>query len=200
MKIIGSYTSPFSRIVRAVCEELELDYEFEVTAPFGKLTEAHEHLINTNNPLMKVPILIDQGQTVLDSRIIINYLLRTYKAPSTFEKALPLSIADQNRLSIVYGIQEAGVLRFILGKEGFDGNTGYLKRSLERIESGLAYLDSDKTFGDTFGLPELGLICCLDWFSKRDIVDWKRYKHLLHVHEKFRNRPSLVKTSIPADL
>lgn len=200
MKIIGSLTSPFSRIVRTVCEELQLSYELDVTAPYGKLNPEQEQLINSHNPLMKVPVLVDGDEIVLDSRVIITYLLREHQAPESFSAKMPLSIAQENRLSTVYGIQDAGVLRFILSREGFALDKGYLNRSLERIHSGLAFLDKDQDLGKNFGLCELALICCLDWFTKRQIVDWKVYAHLQQVHAQYSDRPSLVKTRIPADL
>jgi len=200
MKLIGSLTSPFTRIVRVVLEELSVPHEFSVTAPFGKLSPEQEHMINSHNPIMKVPILLDDNEMIIDSRVIITHLLRKHGKSASFSAKVPLSIKEENQWSIVYGIIEAGVLRFVMSKDGYDAEKGYLKRSLDRIHSGLAYLNQELQVDDAFGMPQAALICCLEWYTKRKIVDWSKYEQLARIHEKHANRDSLVKTRIPAEL
>lgn len=38
IKIIGSYTSPYVRIVRAFCHEFGIEFELEETPPFASMT------------------------------------------------------------------------------------------------------------------------------------------------------------------
>ena len=81
--------------------------------------------------------------------------------------------------------------------QGIDMDLPYLARSLERMRCGLKYLDENTNLGAHFGLPELALICGLDWFKKRDIIDWSMYDNLVQIHARYTDRPSLAATRIP---
>ena len=199
LEIIGSLTSPFVRITRVVCEELGVPYKMDLTKYFGKNTEEQEELVKNNNPLMRVPVLIDQGQTIIDSRVIAAYLIKTYGQDHDFA-ARPPSLDEENILTTIYGIIDAGVLRFIIKNENPDVSLqdGYMERSLERLESGLAWLNQ-QALGQRFALPEAMLICGLEWMKKRDVIDWSSYTNLVKVHSCFFERASLVKTRIPED-
>lgn len=197
MKILGSQTSPFVRIVRVLCVELDLPYTFELIPPFTKMTPEDVAMISAQNPLMKIPVLIDGGLTLIDSRFIAYYLL-TQKSPASTIN-VPSGPVGENVLTVIYGIMDAGVLRFIMGLDGIDLNRGYMKKSLERILTGLDFLNRQEAIGKNFGLCEIALLCGLEWFDKRNIVDWGHFFHLKGVHDRYRDRPSLVQTRIPAD-
>lgn len=196
MELLGSNTSPFVRIIRVLCEELNLDYTFESIPPFNKMAPEDLARITEKNPLMKIPILIDEENTIIESRIIANHLLSQHNNGAIE----PVSgIAEENILSVIYGIADAGVLRFIMGNNGADMNGGYMKRSLERIHSGLAFLNAQARLGEQLGLCEIALVCVLEWFEKRGIADLEAYAHLNDVHARFKNRASFIKTRIPGD-
>lgn len=201
LTIVGSLTSPFVRVVRTMCEEMQLPYEMDLTVFFAKQDEdAKEHL-SSHNPLMRVPVLIDGETHVLDSRIILNYLL---KHPSTkpladFRTGFPQSIEEENILSVLYGIIDAGVLCFILRTlhPEVKPGTGYLVQSQRRIQQGLEWLDKNAALGKSFGIPEILLMCGLEWFAKREVVDWKECSQLKAIHLRYHERPSLIRTRIP---
>lgn len=195
LKIIGSRTSPFVRTVRATCIELDLDIEFIDIGSFPEMSEEHKQLIHKNNPLMKIPVLIDEGQNVIDSRVIISYLRNKYEAQPVFENSFDSDIQEQNVLSVIYGIMDAGILRFIM--DGLDMERGYMARSFQRIESGLKYLEEQKQLGSSFGICELTLICALEGLKKREPINWSAYKNLNEIHERLKDRPSFVQTRIP---
>lgn len=201
LTIIGSLTSPFVRIVRAMCEELQLPYEMDLTVFFGKQNEGQKQHISNHNPLMRVPVLVDGEQEILDSRIILGHLLKHPEAKplADFRTAFPIDINEENRLSVIYGVIDAGVLCFILRNlhPEIKPDTGYLVQSQRRIEQGLKWLDADEALGSSFGIPELALICGLEWGAKRETIDWQDFKRLQTIHEQFKDRPSLFKTRIP---
>jgi len=199
IKIIGSLTSPFTRIVRVVSEELRIPYEFEVTAPFGKLDESQVRLISSHNPLMKIPILIDGSTEVLDSRIIVHYLLRQNKQQSDFRADFPRSPLEDNVLTVIYGIMDAGVLRFMLraSHPEIDSDIGYMSRSYNRIGHGLGWLENEPVLGQSFGVTEAALICGLEWFRKRDVYRWSAFPRISKVYDMYCERQSLAKTRIP---
>jgi glutathione S-transferase len=200
LKIVGSLTSPFSRIVRMMCEELHLDYELDVTPPFTKMNAASAEKVNAHNPLMKVPVLIDGETEILDSRVIVAYLLKKHGKDTDIK--LPQSVEEENLLSVIYGIVDAGVLWFMLqlANPEVKKDAGFMPRSQERIERGLIWLDRNKNLGKEFGVPEALLICVVEWFTKRDIHDWQKFRNVYTTWQKYKDRPSLVKTRIPENV
>jgi glutathione S-transferase len=202
MKVIGSLTSPFTRIVRVVCEELGITYEHEVTPPFGKLDEQQDRFIRSHNPLMKVPILVNDKAEIFDSRVIVQYLLKQKHEKSDFRTDFPENLAEDNLVTVIYGVIEAGVLRFSITTMHPEINAGggFVQRSLNRIDSGLKWLEQQPISRQSFGVPEVALICGLEWFRKRNVYDWERFPNLTATYRTFCGRPSLVKTQIPDTL
>ena len=70
MKLLYSPTSPYARKVRVVAAEKKLDLDLEKADPYS----VAQQLVKVN-PLGKVPALImDDGATLFDSRVIVEYL------------------------------------------------------------------------------------------------------------------------------
>ena len=70
MKLIASLTSPFARKVRVVLAEKKIDCPLELDMPWEAGSRVAEF-----NPLGKVPVLLlDDGSTLFDSRVIVEYL------------------------------------------------------------------------------------------------------------------------------
>lgn len=199
LKIIGSYTSPFVRTVRVACEELDLAYEMDVTTFFARNTAEQEDHVKLNNPLMRVPVLIDGTDTIVDSRIIVNHLIKQYGSGKDFAANFPLSLKQENILTTVYGLLESAVLWFILKntQPGINMQEGYASRSLDRVHSGLEWLDTRRELGQHFGVAEALLICALEWLQKRAVVDWSGYANIVALHKKFTDRESVLRTRIP---
>jgi len=197
LKVLGSLTSPFVRTVRTTCEELGLEYELVQTSFFAKMNAQDEATIQKHNPVMRVPVLVDGDQGILDSRIICRYLIEKSGNNNTFQSSFEEKIREENAVSMIHGAIDAGVLRFILALENADLNSGYLARSYKRMESCLEALNAEKQLGQNFGLAEMMLVCALEWFKKRSVIDWSGYDHLLSVYNRHKDRPSLVVTRIP---
>ena len=199
--IIGSETSPFVRIVRMIAEELDVVYKMDPTSFYVRNTPEQEAHVQTNNPLMKIPVLIHDEDTVFESRVIATYLLKNFKPRNDFRTNFLANVTEDNILSTIYGIIDSGVLRFVMknGHPEINMEAGYMARSLTRMHSGLKWLDRQPVLGKSFGVPEAALICALDWFTKRNVIDWSAYKNLAAVKDKFKSRESVVKTRIPED-
>jgi glutathione S-transferase len=71
-KVHGVGASPFVRKVRVALEEKGLEYELIPVMPMGVSEEFRQI-----SPLGKIPVLEEDGWTVPDSSIIIDYLERT---------------------------------------------------------------------------------------------------------------------------
>lgn len=199
MRLIGSVTSPYVRFVRVTLAELDVEHEFIVTGPFAKMSPEDERRIVEANPLMKVPALLVDGQAIIDSRIIVAWLLARHGGAGRFGAGFPESTARDNVLSAIYGVLEAGILRFILKgtHPEIDMDAGYMARSLERMRSGLDWLNRSTQLGQDFGPPEALLVCALEWMRKRAVYDWSVHARLVEAHARFAQRESLVSTRIP---
>lgn len=200
MKIIGSQFSPFVRVVRAVCDVYDQPYSLIDTGSFVNMSPENRTLIETHNPLMKVPVLIDGEKIILDSRVIVSYIM-SKAAKRSDDMPLgtyPLSYTDENLVTVIYGIADSGVLRFILGNtSALPMDAGYMLRSLERMKGGMTYLENSEHLGQNFGLAELSLICMLEWFEKRNVLAWDEYTRLGQIYDKYQGEACLVATRIP---
>lgn len=196
MKVIGSKTSPFVRIVRACALELGVECDFHVTSSMLNPTEEDIKLVNEKNPLMKIPILEDGDTRVIESRIIVNYLLK--KAKEQGSESLvntDLSDQDQHDLSVIYGMSDSVLLNYILGKTSdIDLSVGYPARCLMRVGHAYEHLNAQKHIGETFGIVELVLICILDFTKATGVYDWSGHTHLVDIYERYADRESLMTT------
>lgn len=198
MQIIGSQTSPFVRIVRTICSELNQPYDLLETGFFVNMSEEANALVNAHNPLMKVPVLCDGEKNIIETRIIVDYLINKLRDNANTDFDYTINDDQQNIITVILGIADAGILKFIFSKTtDLDPNEGYLKRSATRIEAGLSYLNEQKDLGKSFGVSEVMLLCILQWFKKRNISDWSMHKNLVAIHDRFQDRDSIITTSIP---
>lgn len=201
MEIIGSLTSPFTRIVRVLCVYLCLDYKFTITPPFGKLTSDDNDTLALTNPLMKVPVLRDGESTIFDSRIISNYLITRYAKENHAIRPV-LSVDEDNMITVILGVIDAGILIFMLraSYHDIDSNTGYIAKLHDRMTRGLAWLDTNGHINERIGLFDIALICGLDWFTKRNVINWREYSHLVAMYNAHCNSAPFINTSIPSQI
>lgn len=196
MKIIGSKLSPFVRFVRAVCAELNVAYDYHEVSSMADPTPEDLELVSRNNPAMKIPILEDNEKNIFDSRIIAQYLLQHHAGAANADFDPTMSLEKENQMTVLYAAADAALLRFLMLKTHPEINVdqGYMKKSLDRISSCLSHLDQDKTFGKTFGLPELWSLFLLEWFAARNVYDWSDHANLKAVYQTYKSRPSITDT------
>ena len=196
MLLIGSLSSPFVRMIRALFAELDVDFTFEEMPPFTKMEKSHIARLTQANPLMKIPVLIDGEQSVLESRMIASYVMAKKQGLGA-SFAASGTVEQENILSVIYGIVDSGILRFIMSGQGMDLESGYLKKSLKRMHAGLAFLEEQNALGQDFGYNEIALICAMEWFEKRALIDLSSYTRLGEIRARYKDRPCLVATRIP---
>lgn len=75
MKLYGSLTSPFVRVVRMAALELGLGDKVALTPTVVRPTEPNRNFGASVNPLRRVPALeTDDGDVIIDSRVIVEFL------------------------------------------------------------------------------------------------------------------------------
>ncbi len=109
MKLIGSLTSPFVRKVRIVASEKHIELDFVVDIPWNPDTKVGDF-----NPLGKVPVLVlDDGSTLFDSRVIVEYLDTVTPVSRLIPEASRQRIAVKRWEALADGITDSAALIFI---------------------------------------------------------------------------------------
>ena len=198
MKLIGSLASPYTRKVRIVLAEKKIDYDFEIDNPWKADAKAAKL-----NPLGKVPaLLLDDGRTLFDSRVIVGFL----------DNASPISrlVPAENRErvearrweALADGVLDAGVLaRLENQREAKLRSAPWIERQMGKVRAGLAAMDSelgDKPWcaGNGYTLADIAVGVCLGWLDFRyPKMDWKKdHANLARAFAKLSERASFIDT------
>ena len=166
MKLFGTTTSPFVRRVRVVAAEVGEPIELVNTAP-----EAGQALLREVSPIRKVPVAVFGERTIFDSRAIIEYIVLTR---GWGKLAPPRDHWDEQNLV-----------------NAIDGNA-FATRQLERADAIFKWL-APQLRTDAIGLPEVSVVCMLDWMEFRQQYPVER-AGCEHIRAAWRDRGSLAST------
>jgi glutathione S-transferase len=202
MKLIGSLTSPFVRKVRIVLAEKAIGCEFLLDVPWSPDTHVPEF-----NPLGKVPVLVlDDGSTLFDSRVIVEYL----DALSANAPMLPADPKERIRAkrweALADGICDAAATALMESRrpEG-EKSPGWIVRQRGKVDLGLQALAKDLgdrawCGGQSMDLADIACGCCLGYLVFRfPDIDWRsRHANLAALYDKLMARQSFI-DSVPHD-
>lgn len=200
MKLYCSLTSPYSRKVRVVIDELGLGQEIEeiLADPFAATPE-----LLAANPLSKIPVLVsDRGEALPDSRLIVDYLQARGRPLAPLPRGSQ-RWAALRRLQLAEGIMDAAVAT-VLEKRRPEGiiYTGFLDRQAERIRRATAALNAEAAALSlrSVGVIEITAGVALGYLDFRmPYLEWRRgHEALAQWFESFAHRPSMQKTRPPA--
>jgi len=199
MKLIGSTTSPFVLKVRVVMAEKKLDYEFVLENVWAAETQ-----IQHTNPLGKVPALVmEDGKTMVDSRVIVEYL-DTLTPVGKLIPGLGRERADVKCWeAIADGVLDAAILVRLektLRPETQQSQT-WIDRQMGKVDAGLQTLsaqlgDHPYYIGNHMTLADIAVVCTVGWLSFRfPEYDWRTpYPNLAKLADKLSERPSFRDT------
>jgi glutathione S-transferase len=194
--------SPFARKVRIVARETgliarieEIDTTVSPIAPNTELAAA--------NPLIKIPALIlDDGSTLYDSRVICEYL-----DSLAGHRLFPQDGAERWQAlclqSLCDGILDAAVLiryETAVRPEALRWS-GWVAGQRGKIDGGLAALEKAQPgFGSQFRIGQVGAACVLGYLDFRfpDIAWRSQYPRLAAWFAEASNRASIKETLPPA--
>ncbi|MBY4677332.1 glutathione S-transferase family protein [Marinobacterium arenosum] len=186
MKLIGSAMSPYVRRLRLWLEGE--DYAF---VSLDIYSEVGRKALKGYTPTMKIPALVDDGQTLFDSRVIYRYLNAKLQRES-------LSWDDENRLTLIDAVNDSLVSLLLLKRSGLDSNQQlmFLDLQKERIANTLATLEQHVAEGqfDGWRYPEVCLFCLLDWADFRELLNLDDYPQLRAFHQRQLSRPVIQAT------
>ncbi|MBA2660132.1 MAG: glutathione S-transferase [Nitrosospira sp.] len=199
MKLIGSLTSPYVRKARIVLAEKRIGYDFDVDIPWNADSQ-----VSTHNPLGKIPILImDDGTTLFDSRVIVEYL----------DSANPVSrlIPEPNRRRIMVkrwealadGICDAAAAIFLERKRhAVEQNPEWILRQQKKVALGLEAVAKelgDKKWcdGNVYTLADIALGCTLSYISFRfPEIEWRNTSpNLAELSDRLEKRTPFMETA-----
>ena len=202
MKLIGSPTSPFTRKVRVVLVEKHIDYDFVVDPPNDANTQVPNY-----NPLGKIPVLItDDGATIFDSRVIVEYL----DSASPVARLIPDEIRQRIQVrrweALADGCTDASIL--IVAEQrraAAHQSASAIARQLGKVNRALAVMDEvlgarNWCSGETYSLSDIAVGCSLGYLDlRRPDLNWRKaYPNLARLTERLAQRPSFRDTAPPS--
>lgn len=202
MKLVGSLSSPYVRKVRAVLAEKKIEYEFVIDVPWSADTRVPDI-----NPLGKVPVLIlDDGSTLFDSRVIAEYL----DSVTPNNRLLPSPNRERITIkrweALADGVVDAAVAIVLESKRPEEmRNAAWIARHQGKITAGLAALSADLgdhpwCYGNGLTLADIALCVALGYLAFRmPALEWREaHENLTRLYDKVMQRPSLAET-VPHD-
>lgn len=193
MKLYGTTTSPFVRRVRIVAAEVGIEIERVDTANEAGMAELREI-----TPIRRVPVAIADGTTLFDSRVIIDWITAHYGFGKLAGLREPWR--EANLLNAVDAALDAVIQLFYLRRDGvaIDG-TPYATRQLERADAIFTWLGTQlapdrRGFAEGLGLPEITLVCALDWMDFRSAYPTERAAAVESVRAAWAEHPSFTST------
>ncbi|OCR02509.1 glutathione S-transferase [Oscillatoriales cyanobacterium USR001] len=190
--------SPYARKVTILLAEKNLPVELKVTDLANKSPE-----FISISPIGKVPVLIDEdGTTLWDSTIILEYLDETYPEPSFYpqEKKARLqcrlweeladSLAD-NTISLWY--------QNLKGELADSGLQTKYQAALDRLFPVLEkqLVSSAYLLGETWTAADISAVSALGYYTLRFGEDWQqKYVKLGQLFNRLHERES-VKSTVP---
>lgn len=176
MKLIIATPSPFARKVRIALLEKALPHEVVVDNPWLAAE------VRKVNPLGKVPALIlADGRTLVDSRVILEYLETLNAPPALIPEAPSLRVAHRQIEALADGICDAVVLITLeRARPAERQSADWISRQAAKIPAALDELERLLGHGEFFtthgfGLAEIATGCALGYLDLRyPESDWRR--------------------------
>jgi len=201
MKLIASLTSPFARKVRIMLAEKNIPFELIEDIPWNANTEVPKF-----NPLGKIPVLVlSDGETLYDSRVIVEYLEDLKPWPLLIPTDSHQRILCKKWESLADGISDAAATIFIEKKRPKEQQSpDWIIRQQAKIDNGLAAMNTlfigPFCMGETFSLADIAVGSTLGYLDLRFAdLNWReQYPALQNLAEKLMTRPSFKETIAPS--
>ncbi|MFI4923442.1 MAG: glutathione S-transferase [Burkholderiales bacterium] len=202
MKLIGSLTSPYVRKVRVALAEKRIDYEMQVDLPWNEGTKVPEY-----NPLGKVPVLLlDDGTSLFDSRVIVEYLDTVNPLGRMFTEGNRVGTLVKRWDALADGISDAAAATVIETRRPAKlQSKDWIARQRGKIDSGLKAVSrelGEKNWcsGDAYNLSDIAMGCALGFLDLRlPEIDWRAScPNLEKLYAKLMQRASFKDTVPPA--
>ena len=192
--------SPFARKVRIVLRERALGGQIEEVETAVSPVAPNADLARSN-PLVKIPaLLLDDGTTLFDSRVICEYIDTLGSAPRLFPAAGMERFNALRLQSLCDGILDAAVItryETAVRPEALRWKD-WIAGQRAKIDGGVDALEREQSsWGQTFGIGQVGAACVLGYLDFRfpDITWRSHHPRLAAWFEEISKRPSVRDTT-----
>jgi len=198
--------SPYARKVRILLAELGTPHNpVEITPGSMEDGSLFGEDYELQIPSMRVPSIRDGDDIIFESNSVIAYLLQKYPVsePGVVQPPLAASMVrsdhqwqDTMVLETIETLLNSAINLTFLKRSGVDvDEVAYLRREQARCQSCLDWLEAHATtegfIPGLFSIADLNLVCALQWFDDRDVIDWWGHRRLETIVARYQNRPSV---------
>lgn len=172
MILRSSPASPFGRKVKLAAAILGLSDRFQVV--MADTNDPSEPL-RRQNPLGKIPALIlEDGQAIFDSRVILEYLDHLAGGGKIIP-AGPTRFSVLTRAALADGVADAALLRVYEARmrEPAMHSAKWLEHQSGKIERGLAAFEANPPNPGDRDVAAIGLACALGYLDLRFAGEWR---------------------------
>ncbi len=168
MKLYYTPKSHYARKDRILCEALKITPEL---IDAGNVAD-HSLDIFANNPMMKVPTLIDGDQVVFESDHIAQYIACKYDPQDQYQ-VLTTDVEQLNARSVMNGVMTAEVDIIMAERTGIDThNYSRFEKLREVVNNGLNWLEcNDQLFKNQPNYNGFHLVCLWDHLVLYDMFN-----------------------------
>ena len=203
-EIIGSARSTYTRVVRMVCEEKEIDY---------LLTETMLHApeLAAIHPLAKMPVLRHGAVELFESKAIATYLDRSFPGPQLIPSDPHLAALTEQWVSLVNTAMDRTLIRTYLfayiAPNTADGkpDRAAIDAVMPAVREQIGVLDkavarTGYLVGEEFTFADINLLPILHRVGQapEGAEALAAASHLARYYDRHATRPSFKKTDPPA--
>lgn len=201
MKLLYTLTSPYARKVRVVAAEKRIEIEMLKVV----LADPDCPVIQYN-PLGKIPVLVlDDGESLFDSRVIVEYLDNRTPLARLIPQEHSAKIWVRRWEALADGVCDAAILaRQEAARPEKLRDNAVIEKQMGKVSRGLTQLNAELSdnkwcVDDTFSLADIALGCMLGWLDLRYAdMGWREsYPNLARHFEEMMKRPSFSETAPP---
>lgn len=198
MKLFYSKNSPYARKVRVVAAEKRIDIEMALV----DLADPNCP-VSQFNPLGKVPVLVlDDGESLYDSRVIVEYLDHRTPVTNLLPSGQNLKIQVRKWEALADGVCDAAVAAMLESRRAAEKqDAASIAKQLAKVERGLRAMsdalgDAKWCVDDTFSLADIALGCVLGYLAFRYVDNpWQTdYPNLARHYNTMLKRTSFSET------
>lgn len=202
MKLLFTPTSPYARKVRIVASEKRIELEMVPV-----VLSAPDCPVNEHNPLGKIPVLLlDDGDSLFDSRVIVEYLDNRTPLARLIPQEHSLRINVRRWEALADGVCDAAVAALMESRRPEQmQDPAFIAKQLGKVERGLKALSRELgnnrwCVDDAFSLADVAVGCVLGYLELRyQHINWQQqYPNLAEYYAELMTRASFKESAPPA--